>query len=278
MVLFVVVSQDIADNISVVLPQGWGQPVRRPLYAHQVEQGRGVGTWSNRRGMVGDPEEVTVSQVSVGGYLPGVVHRSAGHAGRLKLMHHFVLVPGGGPLADVCIELFAVLQAAFGSLQPCVVSPLLSYSPTEVHPFSVGRDGDGDPSIVARARVEAVGGEVGVAIAPAGRYPFVHGVVHEGLSQLHHARLVLGKVDPLTLSGSLPVGDCQQDSVSRRQRAQNIVIEDAPLHRLTALVTGEVGEAGDCLDAGAVANVVLPGTGAAVGGGVQYNDVRLDLC
>ena len=233
--------------------------------------------WPYRRRVIGYPEEIPVPQMRVGGNLPGIVHCATGHSGGLKLAHHLVLVPGGGPLSDIFVELFAVVQAAFSSLQVHTVSPFLPKRPAEIHPFGVGRYGDGDPGIVARARVETVGGEVGVAVAPAGRYSFVHRVVHERLAQLHHARLVLGKVDPLTLAGALTVGDGQQDGVGRRQRAEYIVVKDAPLHRFSALVTSEVGQAGYCLDAGAVADVILPGTGAAICGGVQHDDVFLDF-
>ena len=105
----------------------------------------------------------------------------------------------------------------------------------------------------------------------------VHLILHERLAQVGYSRLVLGKVDPLPLPYALPVGQSQQNGVGGVQRPQSVVEQYPTLDWTRILISGYVGQPGDRLETGPVADVVLPGTGAAVGGGVQDDDVGFYL-
>jgi hypothetical protein len=93
----------------------------------------------------------------------GVLHGASAHARVLQELHHGVAVLAYGPRREVLVEhiLMLVTQCLGGQLG--FARPgRLAHGRDEGLPLLVVEHGDGDPPVLAEARVDAMGSGIGV--------------------------------------------------------------------------------------------------------------------
>ena len=111
-------------------------------------------------------------------------HCPSRDAVRLQEVHRLIVVALLRPGCEKPIQLSLVCTTREDGRKPGVVGQVrLTNGPAQPAPFRIGTDGDGDPHIVALARIHALRHHVGVSVAHGTGHTARHRVIQDILSQ-----------------------------------------------------------------------------------------------
>ena len=176
-------------------------------------------------------------------------HGPRRHAPLLEPVHQLEVAGAARPHCQRAVDLVVPGAAAFRRLEARVLRPgRVTHRLPERPPLRVALDGDRDPLVAARARVDALGGGARAAIAGGLLHASVEGVVHHRLAEQADGHLPLRAVDqaadPTTPRLSQP-GDQGADG---QQAGDGVGVDAARGQRHAVEVPGDRRQASGLLE------------------------------
>ena len=187
-------------------------------------------------------------------------------------------VPGAGHRPDQGVQIVPVLPPAKGVLESGIGCPsaLLQHAANGL-PFSIGGDGNGDPTVVALAGIAAVRRHNCVLVAQARVGAPVRREIHQDLWGGRTGGLGLGDVHELALPGAQPVHQGGHDREYGVLAGGVVGIGNLGHHRPTANIAGLICQTRRSLRGRSGGPVVVPRAVEPIAGGGHHDDVRFYL-
>ena len=135
----------------------------------------------------------------------------------------FAAFPARRPRRDRRVDLVGSLPA-LSHAQLAEFAQRLPDNPAQRLPLVVVLAGDGDPAVLARARVHAVRRHLRMGVAQLGGHLAVERVVEHRWCQERHRRLSLGEVDVLALAGAVSMVQRSQDRRAQESRRHVVCV------------------------------------------------------